>query len=115
VDETEIRKRMTLQIQAETLGRADQKEMAERRKAKYRSQDLSAAEKQRAQGRPRIRSRQQLVHGLARVLPKAGAASILAPSLHLVGKHHRDLPEPTTNTSSAKVLMLRKVRAKLKS
>ena len=109
---------MTLQIQAETLGRADQKKMAERRKAKYRSQDLPGAEKQRAQGRHRIRSRQQLVHGLARVLPNAGAASILAPSLHLVGKHHHDSglgSKPITNTSSAKVLMLLKVRAKLKS
>ena len=45
VDETEIRRRMTLQIQVETLGRADQKKKAERRKAKYRSQDLSGAVK----------------------------------------------------------------------
>jgi hypothetical protein len=52
VDETEIRRQMTLLIQVETVGRADQKKMAEWRKAKYRSQDLSAAEKQRAQGRP---------------------------------------------------------------
>ena len=36
---------MTLQIQAETLGRADQKKKAERREAKYRSQDLSGAVK----------------------------------------------------------------------
>ena len=47
VDETEIRRRMTLQILAETLGRADQKKKAERRKSKYRSQDLSGAEKQK--------------------------------------------------------------------
>ena len=38
---------MTLQIQAETLGRADQKKMAELSKAKYRSQDLCGAEKQK--------------------------------------------------------------------
>ena len=44
VDETEIRRLMTLQIQAETLGRADQKKKAERREAKYRSQDLSGGE-----------------------------------------------------------------------
>ena len=48
----EVRKRETLQIQAETVGRADQKKKAERRNAKYRSQDLSKVEKQRAQGRP---------------------------------------------------------------
>ena len=47
-----VRKRETLQIQAETVERADQKKKAERRNAKYRSQDLSKVEKQRAQGRP---------------------------------------------------------------
>ena len=52
VDVTEVRRRKTLQIQAETVGRADQKKKAERRNAKYRSQDLSKVEKQRAQGRP---------------------------------------------------------------
>ena len=52
VDVTEVRRRKTLQIQAETVGRADQKKKAERRNAKYRGQDLSKVEKQRAQGRP---------------------------------------------------------------
>ena len=47
VDKTDIRRRMTLQIQAETLGRADQKKKAERREAKYRSQDLSGGETKR--------------------------------------------------------------------
>ena len=45
VDKTEIRRRTTLHIQAETLGRADQEKKAERRKAKYRSQNLSGAVK----------------------------------------------------------------------
>ena len=44
---------MTLQIQAETLGRADQEKKVELRKAKYRSQDLSGAEKQKSEGSPR--------------------------------------------------------------
>ena len=47
VDVIEIRRRMTLQIQAETLGRADQKKKAELREAKYRGQNLSGAEKQK--------------------------------------------------------------------
>ena len=67
---TEVRRQKTLQIQAETLGRADQKKKAERRKAKYRSQDLPEAEKQRAQGEAPVHISespigQQLTHGLA--------------------------------------------------
>jgi len=60
-DKTEIRRRVvTLQMQAETLGRADQKKKAERRKAKYRSQDLSGAKKQKSKGSPRSISRRSV-------------------------------------------------------
>ena len=68
VDKTDIRRRVTLQIQAETLGRADQKKKVERRKAKHRSQDLPEAEKQGAQGEAPVHISpigQQLSHGLA--------------------------------------------------
>ena len=68
VDKTDIRRRMTLQIQAETLGRADQKKKVERRKANNRIQDLPEAEKQRAQGEAPVHISpigQQLTHGLA--------------------------------------------------
>ena len=78
MDKTEIRRRMTLQIpwQAETLGSADQEKKAEQRKAKYRSQDLSGAEKQKSEGSPRSISRQQLTHGLAGYYSRPEAASI---------------------------------------
>ena len=68
VDKTDIRRRVTLQIQAETLGRADQKKKVERRKANNRIQDLPEAEKQRAQGEAPVHISpigQQLTHGLA--------------------------------------------------
>ena len=68
VDKTDIRRRVTLQIQVETLGRADQKKKAERRKANNRIQDLPEAEKQRAQGEAPVHISpigQQLTHGLA--------------------------------------------------
>ena len=67
VAKTDIRRRVTLQIQAETLGRADQKKKVERRKANNRIQDLPEAEKQRAQGEAPIHISpigQQLTHGL---------------------------------------------------
>ena len=68
VDKTDIRRRVTLQIQAEMLRRADQKKKVERRKAQYRSQDLPEAEKQRAQGEALVHISpigQQLTHGPA--------------------------------------------------
>ena len=77
VDETEIRRRMTLQIQAETLGRADQKKKAELKEAKYRSQDLSGGETKRAEGSARSISRQQLSQGLAGYYSRPEAASFL--------------------------------------
>ena len=79
---------MTLQIQAETLGRADQKKKAERRKAKHRSQDLSGAKKQKSRGvlDPYLADRSAVNTWTRRLILKAAeAASILARKLHLVG------------------------------
>ena len=87
VDKTEIRRRMTLQMQAETLGRADQKKKAERRKAKYRSQDLSGAEKQKSEGSPRSISRQAVILQTRRLLFKTGGRLYSPPNLILVGMH----------------------------
>ena len=75
---------MTLQIQAETLGRADQGKKAERRKAKYRSQDLSGAEKQKSEGSPRSISRQAVILQTRRLLFKTGGRLYSPPNLNLV-------------------------------
>ena len=86
VDETEIRRQMTLLIQVETVGRADQKKMAERRKAKYRSQDLSGAEKQKGTGEAQIHISSAVNTRTRRELLKAAeAASIPAPRCTWLG------------------------------
>ena len=83
VDKTEIRRRVvTLQMQAETLGRADQKKKVERRKVNNRIQDLPEAEKQRAQGEAPVHISpigQQLTHGLALPANTQGRGGRLHP------------------------------------
>ena len=87
-DKTEIRRRMTLQIQAETLGRADQER---RRSGGKQSTGARICPERRDKSQrgvldPYLADRSAVNTWTRRLLLKAAeAASILARKLHLVG------------------------------